>query len=171
MNSVSLTVSLGTRGRALGTAANSSMQSPISNGVNQSFSSTLTAGSKITTVYAPGLYTIAASGNLTIDLTSFTNLLNESASSIGKARFLLISHDSTSTASSITVGNAASNQWTFLGLSAATTTFTMKPLEWFACGSQATAGMATSGTNKNLKILNNDGTNSAIVRIVIAGDT
>jgi len=175
---INTTLTIGTQGKAEGTTSNAQMQTPIPIGINASFSSTSTGGSKITTAYGPtsagfdkiGQYSIAASGNLTVDLTSFTSLLNESSQSISKARIFVIKHESTSTASSITVGNAASNQWTFMGLSSATATLTFAPGDGMVLFSSSTAGMTVSGTNKNLKILNNDGVNAAIIRVFIAGD-
>jgi hypothetical protein len=175
---INATISIGTRGKAEGTTSNAQMQTPIPIGVNASFSSTLTGGSKITTAYGPtsaglgsiGKYSIAASGNLTVDLQAFESILNESSQSISKARIFILSHESSSTASSIVVGNAASNQWTFMGLSSATATLTLRPGDFIAFGSSSSAGMAVSGTSKSLKVLNSDASNAAIIRIFIAGD-
>lgn len=171
MDSISLTVALGLRGRALGTTANSSLQSPIASAVNASFSSTLTGGSKITNGMKPPTQTLAASANTTYDLRSFTNLMGEASHSVSKVRYFLIYHLPTSLATTgIRVGNAASNAWTPFGMTG-TSTDTLLPGDFIIKGSTSTTGMTASGTNRNIKVENLDSGQVASFRIEQFGDT
>jgi hypothetical protein len=132
-------------------------------------------------VYAAVL-SIAASGNTTINLSSFTDVVNQG--SIGFARIkyyrfhlLSTSDDATNgtACTSISIGNAASHPFLFnwtLGGTLPTCTFTLSNGEVWEWGSPNGTGLTvTSGSNDQIYIVNNDGTHAAGVLVVLCGGT
>lgn len=105
--------------------------------------------------------TIAASGTYTLDVTSATDPLNN-AVALTRVTEILIQHLSTSAASSITAGGGSNPVITSYSV-------TLKPGGKSLPFSDYSATALAISTNKNIKILNNDGTNSATVRITVVG--
>jgi hypothetical protein len=124
--------------------------------------------------------TITASSNTTLDLTALTGIANDSVNfaKLKGYRFHLLGATETapdaSTAgtacSSITVGNAAANAHP-LNMGGTTPTFDVGNAGIQQTGDGRAAGFSqvVDGTHKNIKILNNDGVNSAKVVVTIWG--
>ena len=130
--------------------------------------------------------TIAPSGNATIDLTSITDILQQTAISLARAKVIIIrllssTDDATNgtAASSVTIDNTVTN-----GLSA------QSHSGWFDNGAEGAAGgskfaiinggimlygtpsatgILVDSTHKLLKIVNNDGALSAKVQVTVCG--
>lgn len=121
------------------------------------------------------LFTIAAAGSATIDVTAIVNVLNQTINlariKMYCFRLLDVADDSVNgtACSSISWGNAASNGIQ-LGLSAAATKtiYTGSADMYF---DQTTGGFVVDGTHKNVKFLNNDGAVAAAVQISLVGGT
>lgn len=122
------------------------------------------------------IITIANSGNSTVDLTSLTDILQTAGVNLARVKgwmIRLLSTDDDATngtnCTSITVGNAASNQWNMnLGTNA---TATIKNGGFFGYCDPTAAGETVNATKKNLYIVNNDSGNSAAVQISLVGGT
>lgn len=127
------------------------------------------------TIYAV-VSTIAASGTLTIDLTSFADIMGRTGTSMARLkayhiRLLDVTDDAAivAQATSVTVGGGANAHR--LNQTLNTTTFDLGPgesQEWITPGA---AGIVTDGTHKNVKVLNNDATNAAKVLVILVGGT
>lgn len=126
------------------------------------------------------IQSIAASGSATIDLTSFTDILNIAASSFVRVKAILIRLMSVAddaavgtACSGITIGNAASNQFISQSgtgwLSTATSVIDVPGGGFIAFGVANAAGVAVDGTHKSLKVLNLDGAVAAKVQISLIG--
>lgn len=123
-----------------------------------------------------GVLTIAASGNATINLGSFTNIAGQVSSAMARAkewRFWLLgllqsAPDGTvgTACSGITVGGG-SNPFEF-NLSG-TNTMTIENAGDMVYRGGAAGFTIVSGTNSNVKIVNNDSGNSAVVLVEITG--
>lgn len=124
--------------------------------------------------------TISASSSTTLDLSSLTNILQQTSQTIARIKGVLIellssAQDATSgtACSSITIGGAASNQWISQsgsgGPGDASSLWDIPNGEFLAFSCKATTGTVVDGTHKSLKILNNDATYAAGVRITILG--
>ena len=173
MNSVNMTLSGVLSGYCQGTSTDASLYHKI----NVREVSTYTQGGTGATLinqlidHASTSTTLAAAATSTIDLTTGqTNPLGESISStdaFAKLRILIVVHESTSVASSITVFNAAANA--FQGSLSAAATITLKPGEFCILCSPTTAGWTIDATHKNVKFLNNDGANTATYSYFIGG--
>lgn len=117
---------------------------------------------------------ISASSSTTLDLTSISNIIGATASlaRVKAIMFRLLSTTDDSTngtaCSSVTIGNAASNA-NQLFLDNDADTFTLKNGEMLVWASPQAAGLTVDGTNKNVKILNNDGAVTAKVQVTIIG--
>lgn len=117
--------------------------------------------------------TITASNSETLNLFDGTlkGIYGE-ATGFQKVKFIsigIIDNPSTSVkASSITVGNAAANPNT-LFMGGTTPTQTIYKTGPAMRQGDGVTGVTVSGAACNVKILNNDGTNSATYRIVVAG--
>lgn len=113
--------------------------------------------------------TLAGGASETLDL--YGGLTNEIGDTINFARIKSISIEllTTTTASSITVGNAASNPWTG-PLGGTTPTITIRNGGFFAAScSDATGFTVTNASADSLKVLNNDGSNTATYRLTLIG--
>lgn len=117
---------------------------------------------------------VAAGATTTLDLTTgLTNPLGESIS--GSLKFVhvyavWIVHNSASTASTITVFNAAANA--FQGPKSAAASDVLGPGMWTAFGVPTNlTAWAVDGTHKNIAIVNNDGAHAATVNVFVAGAT
>jgi hypothetical protein len=119
--------------------------------------------------------TLAASGTSTLDLSAtFTNILNQSGSTFGSgisgviwflptvAQAANYNVTITAQASSVTIGNAASNQFkAFLGSGTSTTTLNQGDI---VSALKTNGGTyVISSTSKNLLFTNNDATNAATI--------
>lgn len=158
------------KGLASGTTANPLSRTPvaIANSLAVSLSSTDTGAGKANTAFGIGnTRTLGASTTENLDLTSFANLMNEAGSSASKIRFFYAIHIASSSASSITMGNAATPFRPLLLTAAAT--MTLSPGEGFIFISPTVAGMATAGANL-WKVVNNDAVNSASYEIGFLGE-
>ena len=161
-----LTVKLG--GLATGITGNANLKSRLALGLATiALGSTSTGANKANQCLGPTSRSLAAGANETLDLTSYTSLLGETAKAISKCRLFVVYHDPASAASSITVGNAATP---FPAeLDTATTTRTLAPGEGFAVWSNTTAGMSVTA-GMGVKVLNNDGANAATYTIAAVGE-
>ncbi len=154
-NSVQVTGSLTISGSATGTAGHADNTAPIFKTLIAALVSSGTVG---TATYASkALYysSRTLTTNETFDLTAFSSALEEAGTSLSKVRIYFVFHESTSAATSITVGGAATP---FPGqLDTAATTRTFTPGSGFveivptAAGIGVTAGMS-------VKIVANGGT-------------
>jgi hypothetical protein len=122
------------------------------------------------------IYSIGASSSTTIDLTSFTDFLERTGGALARVKYLeawLLSaaDDATSgtAASSVTIGDAASNPFLWR-LGGTTPTFTLANGEQVIWSARSAAGIAV-GSAKNLKIANNDAGVAAAVLVTIVGGT
>jgi hypothetical protein len=173
MNSLRLTKNFGITGTITGTTANPYLSSRINAQNVTTATQGGTAGALINQVYdyasGTNYKTIALSTTLTLDLTS--GLLNPLGESIvfGKVKGIYIEHISTSTAVSIKCFAAGSNA--FQGPLNTANYVTLLPGESIYFQSYTSGGWVVDGTHKNLSILNNSGTLSALVRIYIDGTT
>ena len=173
MNTVRLTKNFGITGTVTGTTANPRLSSRINAQNVTTATQAGTAGALINQVYdfasGTSYKTIALSTLLTLDLTS--GLLDPLGEALvfGKVKGIYIEHISTSTAVSIKCFAAASNA--FQGPLNTANYVTLLPGENIYLQSYSTAGWTVDATHKNLAILNNSGTNSALVRIYIDGTT
>lgn len=124
------------------------------------------------------IYTIAASGNTTVDLTTFTDVLQRAAQSFARVKYiefwLQTAADNPSTpgtnASQVTVGAAGSNPFV-MELGGTSPTKILKSGEFGVWGTRGATGLTVSGTNKSILITNNDASLSAVVQVTIAGGT
>lgn len=124
----------------------------------------------VTTVVTP-----AASGTSNVDFTgSLTNIVGDATAAMSAVKAILvelISTDQDSTngtaCSSITIGNGT-NPW--LAPFGGTGTYTIKNGgRWFHEDPSAAGLAVTASTGDILKVLNNDGSNAAYVRITLLG--
>ena len=172
MNSVKASKIISITGTVTGTTANPYVSSRINVQSNNTATSSGSAGALVNAIYdvASGTnkQTIALSTTLTLDLTNLTDPL---AGTIvfGKVKTIYIEHTSASTASSIKCFAAGANA--FQGPLNAANYVTLLPGESICFQSYTTAGWTVSGAAKNLAILNNSGSASALVRIYIDGTT
>ncbi len=136
--------------------------------------SALGGANELVTYNLPG---IAGSGNTTIDLSSLTDILQQTGISFFRLkgfmiRLLSVADDSVNgtACSSVTVGNAAANP--FLFNTWAGTTPTQRIYNggiWLYFDTQA-AGFVV-GSTVNIKILNNDSVVAAKVQLTLIGGT
>lgn len=167
MNSLPLKLSMGYKGDATGTAANSTLTATLIDVVTCS----LTGSGKQAYI---GTTTLAVSGNATLNLLSgLTNPLGEAIAAFGHVFGVLIEHDSASLATAgITVFGGGSND--FQGPLSALATATLTPGQAIAFLTPASGtGWATSGTVKNIKLVNLDATalHTATVNVSVFGTT
>lgn len=173
MNSSKLSTKFGLVGSVKGTTANTNLSSPVA--INRTSAYTQISTYPINQMIDKGssTFTIAASTTLAIDLTTGqTNPLGESIASalaFAKVRYIFIEHDSASLSTQIVCLGSGSNQ--FQGPLSAAATVTLKPGERFQAESATTAGWTVDGTHKTVQVVNSSGTQSATVRLCIAGST
>lgn len=171
MNTVNIVSAVNFTGRVTGTAASSAVTAPVA--VRMVSTLTQDSTAKIDQILdkATSSFTLAAGATLTIDLTTGqVNPLNESiagAAAFSKVRFVVCRHESESEASSVTAFGSGSNQ--FQGPLSAAAAITLLPGESFDLGSPTAAGWTVDGTHKTLQVVNNDGTNDATLRLLVAG--
>jgi hypothetical protein len=120
--------------------------------------------------------TIAASGTLTIDLNSFTDVASQLTVAMVRLKavfIMLLSSEEDSTISytpaGIAVGAAGSNPHPLCFTDAASDKVTLYGGEPFSWWTPTAAGRTVSGTIKNVLITNNDATNAAKVAVLLAG--
>ena len=130
---------------------------------------------------ASKIYSIAASSSTTIDMSAaITNLVNNSTATFARVKVIMIRLLSTTDdatngtlAASITVGNAASNQFISQSgsgfLSSATSTEDIPNGGGRAFWCSNANGVVIDGTHKNLKIANNDAGLAAAVEVTLVG--
>ncbi len=111
---------------------------------------------------------IAASGSATIDLTNLTDILQYTAVNLARFKgilFCLLSPTQDTTngtlASSVTIGNAASNA-NLMFMNSTTPTFKLNNGDFIEYATGIAAGIVVDSTHKSLKILNNDAVLAAI---------
>ena len=104
--------------------------------------------------------TLAAGASEELNLFSFTSVLNESGATMTECRLFFVRHNSSSAASSITVGNASATKFLPFNIPSATT-LDLRPGEFLLFGAPTAVAMTVSNTAKLFKVLNNDGANSA----------
>jgi hypothetical protein len=114
-------------------------------------------------------YTIAASGNQVVDLRA---LVDEFGTTQVVSRVAVIAirlNASSDTAATLAVGNAASNAFTGL-CSSTTATLPVRYQGWFVFVCSDATKLATSATDRNIKILNNSASQSVDVDVVVVGE-
>lgn len=161
---------------------------------------TLTLGTAAANAAAGGsdeliskIYSIGASSNTSIDLTSLTDILAQTSVSLARVKAIVIrllsaSDDSTNgtAASSITIDNtvtnalsAQSNTGWFNNAHEGTATggagdatgskFTIPSGGWMGFGVANAGGVLVDGTHKVIKIVNNDAGLAAAVQVTLVG--
>lgn len=121
------------------------------------------------------VFSITGGGTATIDLSSFTDIMERSGGSFARIKyiefFLLGTADDASVgtaASSVTIGNAASNaNAMFLGDQAHEVV--LQNGDFICYGSRKAAGITVDGTHKSILITNNDGSVTAKLQVTIVG--
>lgn len=123
------------------------------------------------------IYTIAASGNLSLDLTSLTDILFQSGISLVRVKGILIrllsaADDATngSGCTGIVIGNAASNGFPMF-LANTTSEITLGNGEFVCWATPSAAGVPVSGTSKIIYLVNSDAANAAKVQVTLLGGT
>src|SRR5262249_44877586 len=127
------------------------------------------------------LLSIAGGGNTTIDLRSFTDVVNQTAVVLARVKFadfqLLsaaqVAPDGTTTgtaAVSVTIGNSGANAQ-LLDLGAAAHTRQVKNGGFSTFGDGSAAGYTVDATHKDVKIVNDDGAVTAKVLVTFVGGT
>lgn len=173
MNSVKITKNFGITGTATGTASNPYLSSRINAQNVTTANQAGSAGALVNQVYdvASGTLTTTVAPSATTTLNLNSGLTDPLGGSLvfGKIKSIYIEHTSASTASSIKVFAAGTNP--FQGPLSAGAYFTLAPGESIYLQSYTSSGWAVSGTVKNISILNNSGTNSAIFRVYVDGTT
>ena len=169
MDSCGVKVKFTLNAQAIGTSINPNIKLALRALRNIGLTSTGTGAAQANEIFGYYQKSLAISTSVTYDLRSYTNVLGETAKALAEVRVLYVEHDSSSTATSITVGNAASNQFVPLGMSSATTTFTLVPGAGFLMWDPSAAAMTADGTHKDIKILNNSASAAAIYNIYAIG--
>ncbi len=167
MDSLNATLIIGLDGRAKGVTSNPLVSTPIRFGTRPSLDldSTSSGASNAGTAFGIGrTRTLNPSASEELDLFSFSSVLNESSSSMTKARLFYVHHLPTSVASAIVCGNGSGNNFNPFSIGL-TTTMTLTPGEGFIFWSATTAGMTISNTVKTYKVANSDGVNIASYEI------
>lgn len=144
------------------------------NAAQFSYSQAYTAGTganQADTIYLT-TGTIAASGSTTIDLTALTDIYGNNIS-FARVKALYFELQTTTTASSVSIGNAAANQAlqgaaNFLDAGTDIIRVLNGGCLFFSAGPSSTA-FTVDSTHKSLKFLNNDGSNTATYRLCIVG--
>jgi hypothetical protein len=120
--------------------------------------------------------TISASGTLTIDLNSFTDVASQTTVAMVRLKaffiMLLSSEEDSSityTPTGIVVGGAGSNPHPLVLTDAASDKVTLLGGEPFSWWTPTAAGRTVSSTVKNVLITNSDSTNAAKVAVLLAG--
>jgi hypothetical protein len=114
-------------------------------------------------------YTIAASGNQVVDLRALTDDYGTAQVCTKVAVLAIRLNASSDTAATISVGNAASNGFTGI-CSSLTATIPIRYEGWVVWVCKDATKMATSATDRNVKILNNSSTQSVDVDVVVIGE-
>lgn len=168
MQSVYVTFSSSISGRAKGITGNSSLFATIARALNASFTSAGSGATLITNGYA-GSRTLAAGANETLDLRAFTNILNETSQSLSKLKLIGVKHTVGSAASNISVGNSGANALIVKGCLGATAA-QFAPGGGLEIAIPTTAGVVVDATHKDIKIVNDDGANTATYEIWFFGE-
>lgn len=123
------------------------------------------------------IFTAAASGTASIDLSTFTDVLGRTGGAFVRMKFIFfwllsVADDASNgtNCSSVAIGNAAANQNT-LYMGAATHTTVLNNGDFIAWGTRQAAGKTVDGTHKSVLITNNDGSNAMALLVGIAGGT
>lgn len=123
------------------------------------------------------VYTAAASGTVSIDLTSLVDALQVSGISLARVKGLLfrllsVADDATNgtACSSVTIGNAGSNP-NIMFLDDPTHGVILSNGDFIAWGTPQAAGIAVSSSHKVILITNNDSGNGMAVQVSILGGT
>lgn len=118
--------------------------------------------------------TLAASGTVNIDLSSFTDVMGRLTQAMVRLKayhFRLYDATDDSTivtpASSITIGNVANGH--ALNLTSNVMSFNLLPGEYQEWITPSAAGLTVDGTHHLIKILNNDGANQAKFLAILCG--
>lgn len=169
-----------------GSTAQPAIQSNGNTIARASFTSTGSGANSINQV-AVKVYSIGASSSTTIDLSAaIRNVVNASDATFARIKSITITLLTSTTTSgnydatqgtactSITIGNAASNAWISVsnrgGFGGTTFTFDIPnggSMSWSVDNANGFA--ITSGSNCNLKILNNDASVAAAVQLTLLG--
>lgn len=160
---------------------------PLTNATNISKKSTLGTSANNNALgganeLASFVQSISASSSATIDLTSLTNILQATGVSLARVKAVVIrllsaTDDSVigTAASSITIGNNASNDWTSQSgtgwLGTATSTFVIPNGGVLAFATANAGGVLVDATHKIIKVANADASLAAKVQITLIGGT
>lgn len=120
---------------------------------------------------------IAASGTSTINLQNYVDACSQAAVAMVRLKsyfFMNLTAAYYSTivtpATSVTIGNAGSNPFTF-NWAGTTPTVTLLPGDPFGWATISAAGLTVDSTHKNILITNNDVSNIAYVIAIMTGGT
>lgn len=167
MDSLTANLNVSLSGAAVGTTSLPDNFAPLIQNLTVALSSTGTGAAKANKILYYAQRQLGAGSNETHDLTSFTSPLNEGSQALSLARFWLFIHPSTSAASSVRVGGAATP---FGGmLTTASGTRDVAKGGMFAEALPTVTGLAI-GASEGIKVLNLDGSNIATYALVVVGE-
>ena len=167
MDSLQATATISVSGGATGVPEDSEITRPIS----LKFSAAATSAGSGATLVNDALFlnnrTLAASGDETFDLTSFTSVLREAGASMSKVRIFAVVHSSSSAASSIKVGGAAT-PWAGIDDTAAAVK-TLLPGHGYSIVAPSITALAVSA-GQGVRVRNMDATNAATYSLGVFGE-
>jgi hypothetical protein len=173
MNNVNITTTNTISGLVSGTTASPNSSCRVSVRRTNSYTQATTAKIDQILDKATSTFTIASSTTLAIDLTTGQiNPLNESISSslaFVKVRYVMVEHDAASLSTGIVAFGSGSNQ--FQGPLSASATVTLIPGGKYVAENNNATGWTVNGSNKTIQIVNSSATQSATVRLIVAGST
>lgn len=121
------------------------------------------------------ILSLAGGATVDIDLQALTDVANRTGHSLARFKYIEFwllgtADDATNgtACSGVTIGNAASNaHQLFLGSD--THTFTLGNGEFVIWATRSAAGKVVDGSNKAVKVLNNDGSVAAALQVTVCG--
>jgi len=120
------------------------------------------------------VFAIAAAASVTIDLTSFTNVAGQTASSFARLKYLMVrllspGDDAAGTlCSGIQLAPGATNGWTGV-FGTATSTIVLGNGDVFKWETQKAAGVTVDATHKTITLTNSDASLVAKVQVIAVG--
>ena len=167
MDSLSISGSLTLGGGATGIPEDSEITRPLSLRISAALTSTGSGASLANDALFVNNRSLAASGDETFDLTSFTSVLREASASMSKVRIFVVYHSSASAASSIKVGGAATP---FAGIDdTAAAVKTLLPGHGYAIFAPTVTALGVSA-GQGVRVRNLDATNAATYSLGVFGE-
>jgi hypothetical protein len=167
MDSLSVSGSLTLGGGATGIAEDAALTRPLSLRITAALASTGSGASLANDALFVKDRTLAASGDETFDLTSFTSVLRETGATMSKVRIFVVVHDEDSAASSIKVGGAGT-PWAGIDDTAAAVK-TLLPGHGYAVFAPTATALAVSA-GQGIRVRNQDATNAATYSLAVFGE-